>query len=134
VGLNRDLDGNLVADDEVPFFQCSFEVDPEVTTVDLADTSKPVTLTLGSCSDRCPGTRFEGHGLGDALTVRFGEEFVLVAALRADLGRLEVERGEMLLVKEIRTLDVTVAHLVGGRDALGLDLGDDRGRLEGVAM
>ena len=74
----------------------------------------------------------ERHGLGRAPDGKVGEQFVLVATLGGDLGGLQVQRRKVLLVEEVRALEVTVTHLVGGSDAAGLNLGDDRGGLNGV--
>ena len=56
VGLDGDLDTDLVADDQAAVLQRTFEVHPEVTTVDLTGPSKPVTFTPGAMLARYRGT------------------------------------------------------------------------------
>src|SRR5690606_15492049 len=106
--------------------------DLEVAAVDLGgglDTDDLAALAHAVAEATQLGV--QRHRLGDAVQGQLTVDDVAVA-LGANTGRAELERRELLDVEELLALDVGVALLVLGVDAVGLDGGVDRRVGEGL--
>src|SRR5205814_7293674 len=125
-GLDLELDGHLVADDDAAALDGGVPADAEVAPADLrsgGEAGPGAAVGVGPEPVQLQRQRdVPGHALEGELAVHD-----VVVAVPAHAGRAVGHRGVVLDVEEVGRPDVRVALLLAGHDRVQRDLGGHRG-------